>query len=121
MKKEEILTTCIDEIRSGKSSIEDCIARYPEFDKDLRSLLEIGIKIIPDDVKPTPEFKMRARAHLFNEDTTASVSGQTSGWWRWREFSTPARALAGVVIALIVIVVTGGSTVYAAQNSLPGD
>ena len=42
MKKEEILAICIEEIRSGKSAVEDCIRRYPALEKELRALLEIA-------------------------------------------------------------------------------
>ena len=42
MNKAEILANCIEEIRSGKSTIEECVARYPAFGKELYSLLEVN-------------------------------------------------------------------------------
>ena len=53
MKKEEILAICIDEIQSGRSTIEDCIRRYPAVGKELRSLLEIALCLKPDDTVPS--------------------------------------------------------------------
>ena len=57
MKKEEILAICIEEIRSGKSTIEDCVTHYPDLGKELRSLLEIAAGLKPDEVTPSQEFK----------------------------------------------------------------
>jgi len=119
MKKEKILANCIEEIRSGKSTIEDCITRYPEIGKELRSLLEIATALKPDEVTPSLEFKQRAERHLFSEmqPTTEKVPHGLSSWHKLM----PVRVVASILIALIILGVAGGSTVYAAQSSLPGD
>jgi hypothetical protein len=119
MKKEEILAICIEEIRSGKSTIEDCVARYPELGKELRSFLEITSSLKPDEVTPSLEFKQRARRRLFEEmpPGPARISHRL---WSWPKLA-PSRVLASVLIGLLVLGVAGGSTVYAALSSLPGD
>ena len=119
MKKEEILANCIEEIRSGKSSIEDCIKRYPHLGNELRSLLEIAASLKPDEVTPSPQFKERAKMHLFDEAQPAPVK-ESPLLWKWYQLK-PSRVLAPVAIALLIFVVAGGSTVYASQSSLPGD
>ena len=56
MKKEEILSDCIEEIRSVKSTIEGCTKRYPHMGHELRSLLETVAYLKPDEVTPSPHF-----------------------------------------------------------------
>ena len=121
MKKEQILANCIEEIRSGKSTIEDCARRFPQLENELRSLLEIAVSLQPDDIKPSAQFKERARMHLFDEDAPAPATAKLSPrFWAW-PVTTPARVFASIGIAFVIFAAAGGSTVYAAQNSLPGD
>jgi hypothetical protein len=119
MKKEEILANCIEEIRGGKSTIEDCVKRYPHLGDELRSLLEIAASLKPDEVTPSPQFKERAKLHLFDEAQPAPMKVPQQSPRKW--YRTPSRILASVSIAMLILVVAGGSTVYAAQSSLPGD
>jgi ribosomal protein L24 len=119
MKKEEILANCIEEIRSGKSTVEDCVKRYPHLGNELRSLLEIAVSLKPDEVSPSPEFKERAKMHLFGEVQPEPMKVSQSVWKWYR--TSPYRILAPVSIAVLILVVAGGSTVYASQSSLPGD
>jgi hypothetical protein len=119
MKKEEILANCIEEIRSGKSTIEDCMKRYPHLGNELRSLLEIATCLKPDEVTPSSQFKERAKMHLFDE-ITPSPAKISQPLLRWYQL-TSSRVLASVVIGVLILVLAGGSTVYAAQSSLPGD
>ena len=118
MKKEEILANCIEEIRDGKSTIEDCVKRYPHLGNELRSLLEIAACLKPDEVSPSAQFKERAKMHLFDEAQPAPIK-VTQPVWKW--YRTPSKILAPVSIAMLIFVIAGGSTVYASQSSLPGD
>jgi hypothetical protein len=118
MKKEEILANCIEEIRGDKSTIEDCVKRYPQLGNELRSLLEIAASLKPDEVTPSPQFRERAKMHLFDESQPAP--GRVSQP-RWKWYRTPSRILAPVSIAMLIFIIAGGSTVYASQSSLPGD
>jgi len=118
LKKAEILTRSIDEVLSGKSTIEDCVARYPKFAKELRSLVQIAANLRPDEVAPTSEFRERAKRRLLEEMSPSQVKA-SSGFRAWLR-PVPARIIASVSIG-VVVVVAGASTVYAAQRSLPGD
>ncbi len=120
MKKEQILANCIEEILSGKSTIEDCAKRYPQLENELRSMLEIVASLKPDDVRPSPQFKERAKMHLFDENKVTPVKAPSRGFWSWSAPS-PVRVLASIGIAILVFAAAGGTTVYAAQSSLPGD
>jgi hypothetical protein len=115
MNKVKILAICIEEIRSGKSPIEDCVRRYPELAIELRPLLEIAAQLKPDEVTPSAEFRQRARLNIFGE--TQPVA--TSPWARFR--LAPARGLALALVIILALGMAGGSTAYAAQSSLPGD
>ena len=120
MKKEEILAICIEEIRSGKSTIEDCIKRYPALGKELRAMLEIAASIKPQEVSPSPEFKARAKLHLFDEAKRPAAVKATNQFRNWFAL-TPVKVTASVLLVLLIFGAVGGSTVYAAQSSNPGD
>lgn len=123
MRKEEILANCIDEIQSGKSTLEECLIRYPEFADELRTLLKIANNIQPKKAVPTAHFKQQARLRLLDEMRTSaartkqSKSGM-SGWLKPLVLR-PSTLIAAIV--LIVLIASGGSTVYASQGSLPDD
>jgi hypothetical protein len=119
MKKEEILANCIDEIRSGKSTIEACVNRYPAFGKELRSLLEIAVSLKPEEVMPSPEFKERVKLHLFDEKRPSSVKASGRNFWRWLE-PTPVKVAVSVFLGVLIFAAAGGGVVYAAQGSTPG-
>jgi hypothetical protein len=45
MKKEDILARCIDDIKSGQKTLEDCMGLYPELDARTWQLLKIALRI----------------------------------------------------------------------------
>ena len=118
MKKEEILANCIDEIRSGKSTIEDCVNRYPNFGKELRSLLEIVVSLKSVEVIPSPEFKEHVKLHLFDEKPPSSVKVSNHHFWSWLE-PTPVKVAVSVFLGALIFAAAGGGVVYAAQGSTP--
>jgi Domain of unknown function (DUF5667) len=120
MKKEDILAKCIEEVRSGKSTVEDCIQRYPALGKELRAMLEIAASIKPDEVWPSREFKVRARLHLFDEAPQPAPVKPTGRFRSWFAL-TPVKVAASVMLGVLIFAVVGGGTVLAAQSSTPGD
>ena len=126
MKKEDIIANCIDEIRAGKCTIEDCLSRYPYLGDELRPLLEIAIGIKPETAPPSPEFKQRARSRLIEAMQQPSPRTEQRGLdiFGWPKHPAPARRLSFASIAVtaaLVLLIAGGSTVYASQQSLPED
>ena len=119
MKKEEILTDCIEQVRSGKSTIEECIARYPELGYELRTLLAVSSQLKPDKIRPSPEFVRRTEAYLYEEPRP--VSGKQQPGFRFQPRPILAKALVSALTVLVILGVAGGGTAYAAQRSLPGD
>jgi hypothetical protein len=63
-KKEEILAYCLEEIRSGRKTIQECLAMYPELGEEIGSLLNLATKIQPITQNPSSEFKQRTRENL---------------------------------------------------------
>jgi hypothetical protein len=57
--------------------------------------------------------------HLFDEVQSEPMKVSQSVWKWYR--TSPYRILAPVSIAVLILVIAGGSTVYASQSSLPGD
>ena len=75
MRTEDILAACIDEVRRGRSTIEDCIGRHPELRDELQSLLETAASVSAPVVALRPEFRLRSRERLmevmgFNQTIT---------------------------------------------------
>jgi hypothetical protein len=128
-KFEDILIQCIEDIKTGRSSIEDCLDRYPSMREQLEPLLRIVLEIRePPDIKPSSAFKVKARVRLMDQ----IHGGQTAWRWPWsrhdsrlkpalyiKRFST---SMAGFILAVVLAVsALGVGTTYASQASLPGD
>ena len=123
MRKEEILANCIDEIQAGKFTLEECLTRYPEVADELRALLKIAINIQPKKAVPTTNFRQQARLRLLEEmeaSTARAIQGK-AGMFGWLKplVLRPIPLITAIII--LVLVVGGGTTVYASQGSLPDD
>jgi len=44
-KREDMLVQCIEDVKGGSSSIEDCLNRYPSVREQLEPLLKIAVEI----------------------------------------------------------------------------
>ncbi len=119
MKRQELLADLLERILSGKSTVEECSARYPNLAKELESLINIAANIIPDDTVPTREFREQARRHIAEEIASSYTKTTRHNWYFPR--MRPSKALAAVIISLFIVLLAGGTTAYAAQRSLPGD
>ena len=61
-----ILDECVDLIASGESSLEECLASYPEYAAQLEPIL-ITVLCLQDegrDVVPSPALRSRIRGEL---------------------------------------------------------
>jgi len=122
MKKEDILANCIDEIRAGKRTLEDCLARYPHLGDELRPLLKIALGIQAEEVTPSPEFIQRARKRLLEamQPSVAPVERRGMDIFGWlKPLALARRTIVAVII--VALLAGGGTTAYAAQGSLPDD
>ena len=89
-KFEDILVQCIDDIKAGRSSIEDCLDRYPSMREQLEPLLRIALEIRePPDVKPSPSFKVKARVWLMDQ----IHGGQAVTKWPWARYDSQVKPI----------------------------
>ncbi|MFW6117863.1 MAG: DUF5667 domain-containing protein [Chloroflexota bacterium] len=125
MKKfEDILVQCVEDIKTGRSSIEDCLERYPAAREQLEPLLRIALAIQePPDVNPSPGFKVRSRHQLMEQiherqAVTRWPSFRYNNQIPQRSRFSMARMIVAIALALLAL---AGGTIYASQGSLPGD
>lgn len=125
-KIEYVLSNCIKEIRSGKTTLADCLERYPLNRQELEPLINLALNIHePPETKLDNNYKQITKAQLLQQimslrqNRARSFSDILSlgipvhfGW---------ARVVVSVLVVLILISSLAGGTVYASQNSLPGD
>ena len=107
-KFEDILVQCIEDIKAGRSSIEECLDRYPSMCEQLEPLLRIALEIRePPDVKPSSAFKVKARVWLMEQ-----IHGrQAVTKWPWSRYNSQTRPIpyirrfnmAKVMVAVVVI------------------
>ena len=117
MKKEKefdnILEECLERVLTRGESVEQCLASYPEQAAELEPMLQTALLAKKAaDIKPRPEFRDRARYQFQAalRDMELKRERRSFGWQpRW----------ATVVIAVVVLLVAGSSTVMAAGNSMP--
>lgn len=122
MDKSELITRCLDEILEGKASLEDCLREHPELGADLRDLLSVAAGVRQQRVDISPDFKLKARSHLFDAKDLVR-EGRKTGVFDWLRPMTLANRLRTTMAAALVVAGLGGGTgvVYAAQGSLPGE
>ena len=130
MKKfEDILVQCIEDIKAGRSSIEDCLNNYPSMREQLEPLLRIALEIRePPDINPSPAFKVKARVWLMDQ-----IHGrQAAIKWPWSRYNSQVKpmtyikrfsmSMTSIILAVVLTLsALGVGTVYASQSSLPGD
>jgi hypothetical protein len=123
---EQILTNCIEDIRSGKATVDECLARYPEMRQELEPLLKTALSIkSPAAYRLEAGYKQSARANLlrqirpvkqqrrmsFADIISLGIPRQLAG----------VRAAVATLAVMIVISMVGSGTAYASQSSVPGD
>ncbi len=145
---EYLLAQCLDDIKTGRRTLEECLAAHPTYREELEPLLALALDLqrLPDP-EPSPSFRRNAKVRLMNRiraEQARAVAAPvamtaensppksvTRGWWRrfwgWTTPSPqfqPARRSAmiwAVVFAVVAVFVGGGGVVYAAQDALPGE
>jgi len=107
-KFEDILVQCIEDIKAGRASIEDCLDKYPSIREQLEPLLKIALEIRePPDVKPSSVFKVKARVWLMDQ-----IHGrQAVTKWPWSRYNSQVKpipyirrfSMARVIVAAVAI------------------
>ena len=111
-----ILDICLNRILVDGESVEQCLADYPEYHDELKSLLDISIKTqkAMNTIAARPDFKARLRYELTSRMNYDNAPKSSSFKWRLR--------WAPVALSFcIVLLLSGGGTVAAASDSMPAD
>ena len=106
------LDDCVRELTKGSSTLEQCLARYPQHSAQLKSLLDAGVRLQQGrELRPSAAFKESARAKLMDH---AHAHPRRPG-----KSHAPIllRMMVGIAALLILFLATG--TAFA-QDALPG-
>lgn len=109
---EAILEECVDQIASGESSLEECLAQHPEYAAQLEPILFTAQRLRQvREVKPSPFLRSRIRAQISQavENSPPQKRGPSVFFWRM------ALNLAVIMFALVMT-----NTLFA-QGALPGE
>ncbi len=115
---EGILDTCLERVRLGGESIEQCLDSYPEHASELEPLLRAALRVMDvSSIRPRDEFGRVARSRLLSAVSTGNARGKERRFpmMRWQ------RGWAVALAVILAIAVVGGGTVTASSGSLPGD
>jgi hypothetical protein len=125
-RNDEILAQCLEAIENGMS-IEECLVQFPDQSEELLPLLEMTQAIRSDasQVAVRAQFRRSAQSQLLARLPERRVTFWSSIRHTIQSaFNPPARrypAVWAVLIAVAIIVFSGGGVVYASSNALPGD
>jgi hypothetical protein len=108
---EIILDNCLYQIEEGESSIDECLARYPEHAAQLQPLLLAATKLArARQVVPDPSYRMRARSQLnVYMQQNPQRKRMSPVFWRF-----------SIAFATVMMLFLASGTAFA-QQALPGD
>jgi len=108
---ETILDTCLYQIEEGESSMDECLARYPEHAAQLQPLLLAATKLArAREIMPDPSYRMRARSQL-------NVYMQQNPQ---RKRVSPIFWRVSIAFVTVMTLFLASGTAFA-QQALPGD
>jgi len=108
---DQVLENCLNDLASGASNLDECLARHPEQATQLKPLLQAALYVgMGSEVHPSPAFKSRTRAKLTLHMDANPRRKARSGFVFWR-------LATNLAMALTIFLAAG--TVYA-QGVLPG-
>ena len=114
---QEVLQLCLEELEQGRS-LEQCLAQYPEEAGRLEPLLQTALSVRSPFPLAIPE---AAQARLRNR-VMAEWDRRQQPRRPWLRFSFLAPRWATVAVAVVLVVALSGvSTVAAAGGAVPGD
>lgn len=123
---EYIIAQCIDEIKTDRATLSECLERYPDIRHELEPLLIISTNIKYQNIQPSGDFKIRAKANLMEHIQASKLQKRASvlpqplirqHFWHasWK------KAFATATAVILMGALAGTTTTYAAKSSLPGE
>ncbi|MDP2920379.1 MAG: DUF5667 domain-containing protein [Dehalococcoidia bacterium] len=112
---DNILDACLEDLLTGKGTVEQCLQKYPGQAEALEPLLRTALSVRRTvEIKPTPEMIAHGRYHLQLKmaETGKPKHGRFLSWQpRW----------AVAVMAVLLVFLMGSGAVLAANGSMPGN
>lgn len=109
---EAILEECVDQIASGESSLEECLARYPQYSAQLEPILFTAMQLREArEVYPSPFLRARIRSDLNRAMTSNPRQKRGLPVFFWRM---------ALNVALLMFALVMTNTLFA-QGALPGE
>ncbi len=144
---DEILAQCLDDLRTGRRTLEECLGRYPEHREQLEPLLRAALWVTQAQLaRPDTTFRKAAKSRLLQQIQAEAQEAQTPirqvhpGWapakpsvtsrglrrlWGWKQNFQPQPqrrfAMIWALVFAVLALVTGGGVVYASTDALPDD
>jgi Domain of unknown function (DUF5667) len=124
---EEIFGSCLEAVESGRETIDQAVARYPDQADELRPLLETAVWFAGHKavVAPRPGFIAASKGRLLAEIKQSQVAAPAQVGWLARTFGKGSWRLGlqlALIVAMLACLVVGSTGVaLASQSALPGD
>jgi hypothetical protein len=120
----EVLDLCVEDIRAGRATTAECLARYPDLRAELEPLLAVVSRVTALELKPDPARKLAARARfieaLYAEPEHRGARGFLAAFLdQAASFRLGFRGAVSMGLALLLA--TGGGAAYASEQALPGE
>lgn len=130
MSLDSVLDTCLQDIQTGKATVDECLSRYPDMASELEPLLRLAERLtaVPA-LQPSSHFVRTTRAQLLKLRPPETVplavrlGRSLRGWlsdllipwqtWQWR------RVFLGAMAVFVALFLIAGGTVAASAESLP--
>lgn len=112
---ETLLQESLDLLEQGES-IEQILARYPQFAADLRPFLETAVQLATLVPQPSLAAKRQSqKAFLAHAESLKVSPVRPSPWYRLRQILLPIASLA------VVLILFGMTAVSVSGSAIPGD
>lgn len=118
-KFEDALDECLERLLVKNETIEQCIQSFPEYADRLEPLLETALAARQmSTIHPRSEFREQARQQFKSalRETAPQKRRVSFNWGRQRGWQ---RGWAVALATMLVVLLAGGGTVYAAAGSMP--
>ena len=117
----DILDKCLERLLTGEETVQQCLERYPEHTAELEPLLRTAAATRElQSIEPSSEFRARARYQLRLEMDSVPT-GRWQSLLKWRPLLKAQPRWAVTMVVVLALVPAGGSTVLAAESSMPGN
>lgn len=128
MNPTDALEHCLQDLEAG-ATVDDCVARYPEFADELRPLLQTATTLRKaPHIAPSLNFKQATRQRILNLPPAAGSFAARDGhvrerpalpWWQRLGQLRLGPAVAGAMAAIVFLILVTGTAVSAAGGSTP--